>query len=59
MIKEADESKIGFNSNEFVYRNKETLVTSTKEFIRNIIRDCYKKYKGVRLAAKRDHILTL
>lgn len=42
------------------YTNRESLVTSTQEFIKNIIRDTFKKYNKTKLKPNNDdHILTL
>ena len=42
------------------YINRESLVTSTQEFIKNIIRDTFKKYNKTKLKPNNDdHILTL
>ena len=44
----------------FEYREEESLVTSTKEFIDNIRRHVYKKFGKTKLhAEKPDHMLTL
>ena len=50
----------GRDDEPFEYREEESLVTSTKEFIDNIRRHVYKKYNRTRLRAEKpDHMLTL
>lgn len=49
---------MGGDNDKFVIRFKESLVTSTKEFIKNILRKVYEKYK-LKIRVKPNYNLIL
>ena len=44
---------------EYVYKGRELLVVSTKEFIKNILRYVYEYKRKTKIKARKNHILTL
>lgn len=47
------------SSDELVYRGKESLVISTKELVKNILRYLYDTKRKTKIQVKKNHILTL
>lgn len=61
MLKEKEdrENKKLIKTLDYKYLSKQSLVTSTEEFIKNIKRHVYKTYNRVKIEAEKNHILTL